>query len=854
MKSVKIAVALLVALPVLTYARRPERLVVGPLGKDAYLVSTLQTVRPAGTVITFNGRPVDQALDSSRNRLYVKEAQHLIVIDLTTARVIQELPFPSGTGASMHGIALTPQGEKIWITTAGNSLLEATIDDGGVVRWGRSISLPGKEGKGNADGCGITLFSGARRAAVCLSMANGLATIDLQKGKVETVIPTGVAPYDVILSPDEKTAYVSDWGGHIPAGTTDATAMSAGTATLVDSRGIANDGCVSVVDMMSNREVKTIPTGLHPCSMAMSHSGDKLYVANANSDTISVLEPTTGKVDETISVHPSRDLPFGSAPNAVAITPDGDSLLVANAGNNCVVKIELKQRVGSQSHISGLIPTGWYPGAVLCWGNRLVTASIKGLGSRYPTTDIPADGYSVRQPMGCVSIVEMPDTSRLREYTKQVIIDSRIRQSMVTTNRENPPGSDGTGPKSTTPGIPAKIKHVVYIIKENRTYDQLFGDIKSGNGDPRLVMYGEEITPNHHALANNFVLLDNYYCNGSISADGHSWATEGNCTDHLEKSFGGFVRSYTFGDDPLTYSSSGFLWDRVISAGLSFRNYGEMDYAGVIGHNGFKEIYSDYKSHAGKIAFTHNVGIANLRAHTMTEYPGWNLSIPDVVRADIFLKDLRRSSAEDTLAALTILYLPDDHTSGASPGARTPRAHVAGNDLALGQIVEGISHSKYWPETCIFVNEDDPQDGYDHVDGHRSLCLVISPYTRRHTTVSAAYNQTSVLHTIESMLGLKPMNQFDAAAPIMSACFIGKPYYAAYNCVPNRIPLDEMNPRVGQLSGLERTYAARSAAMDWSRPDAADEEGLNRILWYMAKAEPAKLRISANAASGADRD
>jgi len=363
----------------------------------------------------------------------------------------------------------------------------------------------------------------------------------------------------------------------------------------------------------------------------------------------------------------------------------------------------------------------------------------------------------------------------------------------------------------------------------------VFGDLRQGNGDPSLCIFGRDVTPNHHALAEQYVLLDNFYCNGVLSADGHCWATEGNVTDHLEKSFGGFTRSYTWGDDPLTYSSSGFLWDDALRHGLSFRNYGEMDYAEPAPSDGFQAIYRDYVEKTRKHTFRQNIGIARLRQLSCRAFPGWNLSVPDVLRADIFLTDLKEHERRGVWPHLVLVYLGNDHTAGTSPGYPTPRAQVADNDLALGRIVEGITKSRFWPKTCIFVVEDDPQNGFDHVDGHRSPALVISPYTKRGVVIHLFYNPTSVLHTIEQIFGLPPMNQFDALAPLMRECFTDKPDFRPYTSLANRIALDEMNPPVLALRGWAREWARKSLAMNFKQADEADEDTLNRILWYSTR-------------------
>jgi hypothetical protein len=381
------------------------------------------------------------------------------------------------------------------------------------------------------------------------------------------------------------------------------------------------------------------------------------------------------------------------------------------------------------------------------------------------------------------------------------------------------------------------FEHIVYIVKENRTYDQVFGDLPQGNSDPSLCIFGREVTPNHHALAEDFVLLDNFYCNGVLSADGHAWAMEGYVTDYLEKSFGGFTRSYPFsGDDPISFSAAGFIWDNVLLHGLAFRNYGEMAKSTPVPANAtFLEILQDYRDKAGRISFKHDIQIDRLRRYSCPDSPGWNMRIPDQLRADVFLAEFRKYEQEGGWPNLVIIFLPSDHTSGTRPGNPTPRAQVADNDLAVGRIVDAVSHSRYWPKTCIFVIEDDPQNGFDHVDGHRSLCLVVSPYTKRRAVISDFYCQTSVLHTMERILGIPPMNQMDAMAPLMTGCFTSRPDFTPYTCLSNRIDLAEMNPQTADLNEEDRHWAMLSLEQNLDEVDQADEDTFNRIIWHSVK-------------------
>jgi len=392
----------------------------------------------------------------------------------------------------------------------------------------------------------------------------------------------------------------------------------------------------------------------------------------------------------------------------------------------------------------------------------------------------------------------------------------------------------------------------VYVIKENRTYDQVFGDIAEGNGDPSLCVFGEKVTPNQHKLVREFVLLDNTYCSGILSADGHQWATTAFSTDYMEKSFAGFPRSYPDGMeesdiDALAYSSSGFIWDNVLAHGKTIRDYGEftMGTAGWRdpkrkGSPKFLDYYRDFvnKTDVTKIGCV--PAIESLRPHIMTDTIGWNMDVPDVFRAAQFIKELKEYERIGTLPDMIIICLPNDHTSGTSPGSPTPAAQVADNDLAFGQIVEAISHSKFWKDTCVFGIEDDPQDGWDHVSGYRTTAYIASPYAKRKAVISINYNQTSLMRTMELMLGLPPMNQFDATATPMSECFVDEPDFTPFKSVPNNIPLDQMNPPAQAIKDpVQYRHAVASSRLPLAKPDQCSEDLLNRIIWYAQKGSTA---------------
>jgi len=400
--------------------------------------------------------------------------------------------------------------------------------------------------------------------------------------------------------------------------------------------------------------------------------------------------------------------------------------------------------------------------------------------------------------------------------------------------------ASGSMKKVPVPQLPNQtslFKHVVYIIKENRTYDQVLGDMAQGDGDTSLVEFGREITPNHHLLAETFVLLDNFNCSGVLSADGHQWTDEAYATDYLEKSFGDFSRSYPYdGDDALAYASSGFIWDNVLNHGLTFRNYGEFADALIDPPSAtFTDIYQDFLNGTNKIKIHSKANLSQLIPYLCPTYIGFPNKVSDQYRAGEFIKELREFEKNDNFPNFIIMLLPNDHTSGTRPGMPIPQAAVADNDLALGQIVEAISGSKFWNETCIFVTEDDPQAGLDHVDGHRTVGMVISPYTKRGKVVSTYYSQINMVRTIENILAIPPMNQLDLTAESMDDCFTGKPDFTPYKALKNNIPLDQLNPPLISLEGKQLYWAKKSLEQNLDDVDNIDEDVFNQIIWYAVK-------------------
>jgi hypothetical protein len=499
----------------------------------------------------------------------------------------------------------------------------------------------------------------------------------------------------------------------------------------------------------------------------------------------------------------------------------------------------------------GCFPTGWYPAALAMDAPRasIYVANVKGVGSR--NTDWAGKrkvkgkqvyGFNTHDNLGTISLVKLAALRDLSAHTEKVLTNNRLTETI---SAMAPPRKDiAARPLPERHGEPSTIKHALYIIKENRTYDQVFGDIERGEGDPELCIFGREVTPNQHKLVEEFVLLDNFYCNGILSADGHQWVTEAYVTDYLERGFGGWPRSYPYaGGDALAYASSGFLWDNALAHDKTLRVYGEFVRATIRwrdperkGRLTFTDCYNDFVNQAGAIEIRGTANIESLAPYICPTTIGFPSIVPDVYRADQFLRELKQFEADDKMPNLMIMLLPNDHTSGTRPGMPTPQAAVADNDLAVGRIVEAVTHSKFWPETAIFIVQDDPQAGFDHIDGHRTVALVVSPYTPRGAVDSTNYNQTSMIRTMELILGLPPMNQLDASASAMTSCFAAKANLTPYEAVDNIIPLDQLNPEKEAIRDPRQLHWANvSLTLPLDDVDEADEDTLNRILWHATR-------------------
>jgi hypothetical protein len=571
-------------------------------------------------------------------------------------------------------------------------------------------------------------------------------------------------------------------------------------------------------------------------------------VANAGSDTLSVIDTREDKIVETICTRQDPGDLFGAQPNALSFDKRGKTLFVCNGTQNAVAMIQFKP---GASKLLGLIPVGWFPGAVLhdARRNMIYVANIKSIAD---TKQKPArgmgtvPGFNTKQYSGSLSFVPAPSAKELSAFTRTAL--ANLRYPLLAQAKLPPRSGVPARPVPERVGEPSVFKHVIYIIKENRSYDQVLGDITNANGNADLCVFGERVTPNQHKLVREFALLDNTYCSSILSADGHNWTDTGIATDYVERSFAGWPRSYPSGGevdcaDALAYSPAGFIWDNALAHGKTFRDYGEF----TTGQNRwadashkkkftFLDAYHDFVNGSNEITYTCEPDVESLRPYIRTDYPSWSLDVPDQVRSAKFVEDLKQFEKAGTFPEFTIVWLPNDHTSGVKAGSPKPEAQVADNDFAFGQIVEAVSHSVFWKDTCIFAIEDDPQNGWDHVSGYRTTAYVVSPYTKRGAVVSTQYNQTGLLRTMELILGMPPMNQMDATATPMFDCFADTADLTPFDSVTNNVPLDAMNPAAKKISDAQlRKDAYVSANLPLRLPDQCSEDVLNQILWRAVK-------------------
>ncbi|WP_024787390.1 MULTISPECIES: bifunctional YncE family protein/alkaline phosphatase family protein [unclassified Lebetimonas] len=833
--------------------------------QNEYFAPTGDRLTPAGKLIKYGTADIEQhAMDcrlSPDGKILAVEGRfYLTLIDTKTDKVINEINLKKSFLSKKHsgnmysGIAFSKDGKHIYWTTSLGDILEAALTgtNAAISKFYHFDKENGRPALPND----IKFSKDGKYMYVTLNGADKVAKIDVATKELVWEKGTkGNFPYGLAIA--NKKIFVTNWGGKLANPYNDIVSKGgwnnekAGFIKVDSMSESAASGTVSVMDENGN-VIKTLNVGLHPNDIISNEEGSKVYVANANSDTVSVIDTKTYKI-ENIGVSPNR-VPYGFSPDALALSPDEKFLFVADGNLNCVSVIDL-----SNNQVIGLIPTGAYPGGldVSKDGEKLYVADTEGLYSRATTQNkndkhfklnYPQKGrknistagyYNTHREFAYISDIKLPELEKedLQYWTNQVKTNMQYRKLKKAIEESMLPPRKNVKPVPVPErlGEPSVFKHVIYIIKENRTYDQVLGDMKEGNGEAYLTVFGKKVTPNMHKLAREFGLLDNFYDVGKCSAEGHPWSDSAFVDDYVEKNVRGWFRGYPHVIlDAMVSPKTGYIWDDVLFHGHTFKNYGENVQADVPKYSTWKQFYTDYKNGIS-IPFKNYVSLNNIAKYTSNTYPGYDHHrIPDEIRADAFIKDIKKAT-DSNFPDFTIMALPADHTSHLKPGYPTPASMVADNDLALGRIVEAVSHSPIWKDTVIFVLEDDTQDGWDHVSSYRGPAWVISPYSKKHQVIHTFYTQLSVLHTIERILGIPPMNINDATAPVMYSCFTNKPDFTPYTHVKNQIPLDNMNPKPDELSGLARKWSQIASKLDTKMDNSANDDLLNKMIWYSAK-------------------
>jgi DNA-binding beta-propeller fold protein YncE len=778
-------------------AQKPDQ--VGPAADGSFLLNTGWSIRPAGKTIPLSTLPMSTAVSPDGRRIAVLNGGYLPAsvdyLDMATSTRIASLPITDG----WRGLAFSADGTKLYAGNGARASITEFAVNGSELTVSKKIELlPGEPAQTSHLIADIVPYSG--RLLVLDTLQNRLVEVDPASGKVTLTVPVGDYPYAMLMAPDGKSVYVSSWT----------------TATVMQYA------------LPSGKEVARIAVGAHPTEMVWL-ARNRLAVACANTNFVFVLgrdRQGAWRLQEKLNLALMPRQPVGMSPSSLSVSANRQTLYIACSDANAIAVADVS---GKESRISGYIPTGWYPTTVRALRDgRLLVLNGKGSGS-HPNPEGPspfkwpvkAGGlrmeYVAGIQTGTASVIDAVTPGKLEEYTRTVVANSPYKDALLD-NAGIPAGS----PIPDRIGAATPIKHVILLMKENRTYDQVLGDMKEGNGDPDLVLFGENVTPNHHKLARDFVLLDNFYVNADVSEDGLYWTTSAIATDSNQRTWpmGYARRMYAEHDDTLEGARAapgGFLWNKATEAGVSFYNYGF--FAKNLAHPPDSGIQ------------IRDVADPTLKPHTNFNFRQHDRTFSDIKRIQVFLNDLAGWEKNGDMPQLIVMTIGNDHTEGMRPGIRSPISCVADNDQSVGVMVEGLSKSKFWGSTAMFVLEDDAQDGADHVDSHRSLAYVISPYAKHHAVDSTMYNTTSVLRTIELILGLKPMTMFDAAARPMSNAFADTPDMSTYTNEPPRVPLDVKNPMTGAL-------AERSNKLDFSESDLADPRELNDILWLAIRGTP----------------
>jgi YVTN family beta-propeller protein len=770
---------------------------VGPLPGGGFLLNSGWKLDPVGKQIPVDTLPMSSALSPDGKYLLVLNGGYnppsIAVMDAATGTVLSKTGVPDG----WLGLAFAPGTNRVYVGGGSQaSVFEFTLADGKLTA-GRTFETVPKASRAQHDFVGDVAFSPDGRMLYAAELYNNsIAVINPQSGMVVSHVKTGRRPYRILFHPDGKTFFVSHWA----------------------------DGNIGQYDTNSGSQMSKVPIGAHPTDMLWRPGASdgapgepqwaaRLFVAAAHTNnvyTVGVTEGNSLSVVETINLSMTARQPLGMTPSALALSPDRKRMFVACSDGNVAGVVDVST---SRSRVEGFIPTGWYPTAIrVLPSGTLVILNGKGLRS-YPNPHGPnplkkgeplhegvrQDEYVGSLQTGTASWIEPFTMDQLEAWTYKA--------------RANSPYNDEKL-EETTPLPP--IQHVLYVVRENRTYDQVLGDIKQGNGDPSLVLFGENITPNLHKLAREFVLLDNFYVNADVSAEGHNWSTAAISPDYVVKmwpnNYAKRRNNYDFEEqDIASLPPAGYLWTGAAQAGKTIRNYGYMT-------------GNDPKMPPPGSEQISSVRDPVLAKVTNKFYRGFDLEYPDVERAKTFIAELKDFEQKNAMPQLMVMRLGNDHTYGAAAGRKSPLSMAADNDLALGMIVEAVSKSKFWGSTLICVLEDDAQNGADHVDSHRSPAFLISSYVHRHIVDGTMYNTTSMLRTIEFILGLQPMTQFDAAARPMTASFLKTPDLAPYTAEQPRYSLTEKNP-------ANTPEAKEMANMKFDEADENDDDKMNDVLW-----------------------
>ena len=791
------------------------------------------SLKPAGRQVPLGDFPVNIALHPGGRYAAVLHAGHgahkIAIIDLRSETVVTNQP----VGEAWYGLTFSRDGQKLYVSGSSTEELHVFAFAEGLLSGHQKIRLrPAKE---RGIPAGIAVTRDGQTAYVANVWGHRISIVDLPRATSADLALTAAKPVVIArphrppVDPDLAAAAKRQQQLLDLAQADDPFPY---TCLLDEQRGrlyvsLWAQAAVAVIDLKTQVELARWPTQEHPNEMLLSRDGQRLFVANANRNTVTVLDCTTGRATETLAATLTANAPPGNTPNSLALSPDEALLFVANANVNNVAVFDVS--VPGHSRSLGFIPTGWYPTSVRVSvdGRKLFIANGKG-GSSFANPHAPQpikfEGTTTAEYIGGLmkgtfSVIDLP--------RKRDDLEAALRGWTATAQACAPAGA-----ARASTNLPP-VKYCIYVIKENRTYDQVLGDIKEGNGDPHICIFPEKITPNIHALARDFVLLDNLYCDGEVSADGHEWTMGAYATDFVEKFWPlsyGHGKSGKFpypseGGQPIATPAGGYLWDKAAEAGVTFRSYGE------------------FCANTGKAASDKPVKakIAALVGHIDEHYRAFDLEYPDCQRVDHFAGELKRFEAAGEMPRLQIVRLGNDHTYGTSAGKLTPLSMVAENDLAVGRFVELLSHSKFWPETAIFVIQDDAQNGPDHVDAHRTVALCVSPYTRGSGKDSTMYSTCSMLRTMELLLGLKPMSQFDAAATPMTAAFRAAADLTPYVAKPANVPLDDRNSPLA--------WGAKEAAkMNFAKEDAADDLLLNQMVWRSVRGPDAPMPAPVRAA------